>query len=58
MLAFCRENGYAISGLSYSPVKGPKGNIEFLLYLAQEDAEVDAMTIVEQAHRELDGEKE
>lgn len=58
ILSFCRENGYIISGLSYSPVKGPKGNIEFLLYLSQEKTEVDVAAIVSQAHEELDGEKE
>lgn len=58
MLTFCRENKYPVSGLSFSPVKGPKGNIEFLLYLAREEAEIDASAIVTQAHEELDGEKE
>ena len=27
-----KENFY-ISGLSYSPIKGPEGNIEYLIYL-------------------------
>ena len=58
MLTFCREQNYTVSGLSFSPVKGPKGNIEFLLYLGQTETEVDISAIVEQAHKELDGEKE
>ncbi len=47
--------GLFVHGLSYSPIKGPKGNIEFLLYLSrlQTDKEVDLYSIVESAHREL-----
>ncbi len=58
MLAFCQEQGFTVSGLSFSPVKGPKGNIEFLLYLSNNAVDVDAGAVVEQAHRELDGEQE
>lgn len=55
--------GYGISGLSYSPVTGPKGNIEFLLHLRNDNTNregnvpVDFMHIketVEQAHRHFD----
>ena len=27
------QNGFSVCGLDYSPVKGPEGNIEFLMYL-------------------------
>lgn len=30
---FARENGFYPAGLSYSPIKGPEGNIEYLIYL-------------------------
>lgn len=30
---------YQVEGLTFSPVKGPKGNIEYLLYLLKEDYE-------------------
>lgn len=30
---FASKTGYTITGLSYSPIKGPEGNIEYLLYL-------------------------
>ncbi len=33
MLAFSRETGYALKGLDFSPITGPEGNIEFLLWL-------------------------
>lgn len=32
---FVETNGFVIKGLDYSPIKGPKGNIEFLMYLAK-----------------------
>lgn len=31
-----RENGFSVLGLDYSPVRGPEGNIEYLLYLQSE----------------------
>jgi 23S rRNA (cytidine1920-2'-O)/16S rRNA (cytidine1409-2'-O)-methyltransferase len=34
MLAFVLDEGYQIKGLARSPVLGPKGNVEFLLWLA------------------------
>ncbi len=30
---YARENGFASIGADFSPIKGPEGNIEFLLYL-------------------------
>ncbi len=33
LCAFAVECGYGILGLDYSPVKGPEGNIEYLLFL-------------------------
>ena len=35
VLAFSLEDGFHVRGLSYSPITGPKGNIEFLLYLVR-----------------------
>ncbi|MEF9952590.1 MAG: TlyA family RNA methyltransferase [Clostridium sp.] len=45
IMNFAKSIGYKIRGLDYSPVKGPEGNIEYLLYLSkdvdlQEDKEV------------------
>ena len=36
MRDFAREQGYVLRGLDYSPITGPEGNIEFLLWLAME----------------------
>ena len=33
IMTFADSQGYTVRGLSYSPIKGPKGNIEFLLYM-------------------------
>ena len=51
------ELGFRILGLTYSPVKGPEGNIEFLahLTLAQvEEISVNTEKIVDDAHNALD----
>ncbi len=34
--AYAAENGFSSAGVSFSPIKGPEGNIEFLLYLKKE----------------------
>ena len=56
IIHFCLEQGFCVSGLSFSPVKGPKGNIEFLLYLSSSQRDVEIESVVGQAHLELDGE--
>jgi 23S rRNA (cytidine1920-2'-O)/16S rRNA (cytidine1409-2'-O)-methyltransferase len=57
IVEFCRkEMELAVLGLSYSPIKGPEGNIEYLLYLslckgAEAGAlEIDISKIVSGAH--------
>ena len=39
IIDFCEENGIRVKGLDFSPIRGPEGNIEFLLYLKNEPAE-------------------
>ena len=49
--------GFKILGLTFSPVKGPEGNIEFLGHLTLDEVEgirPDTATVVEQAHATLD----
>ncbi|UFJ42904.1 TlyA family RNA methyltransferase [Brevibacillus humidisoli] len=36
--AFAREIGFAVQGISYSPITGGEGNIEFLLHLRKQTA--------------------
>ena len=50
--------GFAILGLTFSPVKGPEGNIEFLGHLTLKDVEgihPDTADVVRQAHEALKG---
>ena len=57
------DNGFSVAGVSFSPVKGPKGNIEFLLHVrlgaaAAGTAEPEGLvgtieTVVRQAHEQL-----
>ncbi len=52
------ENRFSVKGLEFSPIKGPEGNIEYLIYLQKSNApEVDltlsAKELVNQSHEEL-----
>ncbi|MDR2590386.1 MAG: TlyA family RNA methyltransferase [Oscillospiraceae bacterium] len=48
--------GYYTKGLTFSPVKGPKGNIEFLGYLTKQEniLNISTKALVEEAHLVLD----
>ena len=35
---FCLQNGFDILNLDFSPIKGPEGNIEYLIHLQRSDA--------------------
>lgn len=52
VLGYVKENGFAALGLTYSPIKGPEGNIEFLLRLSMQgdDRPIDVEAIVAEAH--------
>ena len=39
VFGYARENHFRIIGLDFSPVRGPEGNIEYLLYLEKSDEE-------------------
>ncbi|MCI8920661.1 MAG: TlyA family RNA methyltransferase [Acutalibacter sp.] len=59
-LGFSLENGFSVRGLTYSPVKGPEGNIEYLAYLqkAERPRLLEGVgspkDVVEASHQELD----
>lgn len=56
ILDFMPTIGFSVCGLDYSPITGPEGNIEFLLYMKntlQDSAEVDIAALVKSAHTEL-----
>ena len=57
ILGFAQDIGFGVCGLTYSPVKGPSGNIEYLVYL-KEDAptvptEEIVRSIVNNSHKSL-----
>lgn len=54
---FARTLGFHVLGLDYSPIKGPEGNIEYLLCLTKKDVpdcEYDPENVVMRSHEELD----
>ncbi len=54
-LQYARDVGLSPLGLTHSPITGPKGNIEFLLFAKKgaQEAPLDAAAAVETAHRVL-----
>ena len=58
----CRELGFSVLGLTYSPIRGPEGNIEYLIWIENrqnsereiraEDPEI--ASLVAEAHENLD----
>ena len=48
--------GFSVAGMSFSPVRGPEGNIEYLAWLKTdgESIAVDCADIVRQSHESLD----
>lgn len=56
VLEFAQKLNYTIKGLTYSSIKGPSGNIEYLVWLSTEPSEknsFDIQKIVEDAHSNL-----
>ena len=60
VIAFAKAQGFGLGGLEFSPVKGPEGNIEYLLYLTTEKglpdcvAPEDVDALVSWSHATLD----
>lgn len=59
VLNFAKKLGFSIMDVSYSPIKGPEGNIEYLAYLKKDTMENNLTLegaiseVVEQAHSSL-----
>ncbi len=56
---FAFDTGFDVKEIDYSPIKGPKGNIEFLMILEKceegfERTEIDPQAVADAAHSELD----
>lgn len=60
VIDFARETGFTVQALTFSPVKGPEGNIEYLVRLTKSKATEDTVTadkikqVVIEAHAALD----
>ena len=59
IIEFASQNGFFVKNLEYSPIKGPEGKIEYLVYIRKDetggvDAAVDIKAVVDAAHGELD----
>lgn len=61
VMEYAKSIGFDILNLDFSPVKGPEGNIEYLLYLqntikneGKDLAEISAECVVENSHLTLD----
>lgn len=58
-ISYAIESGFSVLGLQYSPIKGPEGNIEFLLYVKKEadiptlSNQIDIVSVVQNAHNNL-----
>lgn len=58
VIGFAVENGFSVLGLEFSPIKGPEGNIEYLLYIEKSaepyvDESVNPEKLVNLSHEEL-----
>ncbi|MBQ5323788.1 MAG: TlyA family RNA methyltransferase [Oscillospiraceae bacterium] len=58
-VGFAKNAGFGIVGLEFSPIKGPQGNIEYLMVLTRKEPELsvsseDIKKLVESSHSELD----
>ncbi|MBE6096329.1 MAG: TlyA family RNA methyltransferase [Schwartzia succinivorans] len=58
VISFAKEIGFVICGLTYSPVKGPEGNIEYLMWASNdsesEEGDIQIKDVVSEAHKTLD----
>lgn len=50
LINFSTRNGFTVAGLTYSPITGPAGNIEYFIYLklGQEENNIDVANVVPQ----------
>lgn len=61
IVQFSQSAGFSVQGLDYSPVKGPEGNIEYLIYLKKSKDKNDQSEILNtenvviRSHKDLNG---
>ena len=61
IIAYAGDISFEVKNLEFSPIKGPEGNIEYLLHIkkqpegfVQTEFPVDVTAVVEEAHKTLD----
>ena len=55
---FASENGFSVLGLDFSPIKGPEGNIEYLMFIQKgsgQSVSVEPVAVVRASHDNLNG---
>lgn len=45
IITFVLETGLKVKGLDFSPIKGPEGNIEYLIYLSKKEGSIDLQNL-------------
>ncbi len=60
ILTFVLEHGFSVRNLTFSPVKGPEGNIEYLIHIQKSErpeqmGQWNIDELVEYSHQELNG---
>ena len=62
IVLFCKENGFQPLGLTASPIKGPEGNIEYLIHIQKTESMDEELCgavlkqiepLVEETHKQL-----
>lgn len=62
IVEFAYETGFSVLGLDFSPIRGPEGNIEYLVYLSKDTEKILAVNeaqineIIDKSHIVLRGE--
>ena len=56
--SFAAETGFSVCGLSFSPIKGPEGNIEYLMYIKKSETgelnlDTDISELINASHEQL-----
>lgn len=60
--SFAFETGFSVIGLEFSPIRGPEGNIEYLMFISKDNDRKNVVTdefisdIADKSHMELSGE--
>ena len=55
IIALAENEGFFPSALDYSPIKGPEGNIEYIIHLktVETDCDIDVRKVVDLSHENL-----